>query len=118
MADWRFFERDGLVEVDLGPGWRGFNETLADSVGTRAPRGHPEGLSTYWIDRLLDALDSSAAAGAALLDGNATELIRTDTGVRASSQYELFEDEEMSVEEFRAGLLAWRAEVVKRLPPP
>ncbi len=117
MPDWRFFDRDGLVEVDLGPDWPGFIETLADSLGTRAPRGHPEGLSTFWLDRMLERLDAWVTPGTELGNGNATELIRTESGVRATSLYELFDDEEMPVDELRAGLIAWRSEVMKRLEP-
>ncbi len=87
MPDWRFFDRDGLMEVDLGPEWPGFTETLADSLGTRAPRGHPEGLSTFWLDRMLERLDAWVSPGTELGNGNATELIRTDSGVRAASLY-------------------------------
>jgi hypothetical protein len=115
MPQWTFSERDGLVEVDLGPGWPGFTETLADSLGTRAPRGHPAGLSTFWLDRTLERLDAWATPGTELANGNATELIRTESGVKACSIYDGFAEEEMPLEELRAGLLAWKAEVEARL---
>jgi hypothetical protein len=57
VIDWQYTDRDdGIIEVDLGPEWPGFTEALNDSVSTRAPKGHPPGLSTYWIDRVLEAL--------------------------------------------------------------
>jgi hypothetical protein len=109
--DWRFRERAGLIEADLGSEWPGFNDALNDCVTSRAPRGYPEGLSTYWIDRTLDAL-AHAEPGAVIASGNATTLIALDNAVCARSNYEVHDDEHMPTELFSGGLRAWRAAVV------
>ena len=91
--DWRFYDEGEFVEIDGRDDRPGFTEALRDSVGTRAPRGHPEGISTFWIDRLLDRLANWTTPGTELLSGNATYLERTETGIRAGSLYEMFDDE-------------------------
>lgn len=96
------------MEADLGPEWPGFNEALGDSVTTRAPKGYPEGLSTYWIDRTLTALANGGPPGTVLASGNATSLILTEDGVCAHSHYEVFEDEQMPIPDFAQGLRDWR----------
>jgi hypothetical protein len=108
VSTWRFKEREGLLEADLGPEWPGFNETLSDSVTTRAPKGEPEGLSTYWIDRTLTALAKGGPPGTVLVSGNATSLILTAEGVCAHSDYEVFDDEQMPMADFVRGMSEWR----------
>jgi hypothetical protein len=116
VPTWRFKERDeGIIEADLGPEWRGFSEALNDAVSTRAPRGHPSGLSNYWIDRTMDALVAAKELGARLASGNATSLILGDGLVIAHSDYDLWEDESMPIPDFEAGMNAWRAMTEQRL---
>ena len=67
---WTFTQNKyGLVEADAGPSSQGFNETLRDSIGSRAPKGWPPGLSTYWVDRAIEGA-SSGLDGSILLSGN------------------------------------------------
>jgi hypothetical protein len=116
VVEWHFAGRDdGIIEADLGPKWAGFTEALNDSVTTRAPRGHTPGLSTYWIDRTLDALKEASGSGTVIASGNATELILDGEQVVARSQYEVRDDERMHSAEFEAGLRAWRRATVERL---
>lgn len=116
MVEWRFEEReDQLIEADLGPNWSGFSEALNDAVSTRAPRGHPSGLSTYWIDRTLESLGGASQPGAVLASGNATSLIHDGRFVVAHSDYDLWGDERMSVDDFVSRMEAWRAAVQDRL---
>ena len=104
---------DGVIDIDLGPEWRPFTETLMDAVTTRAPRGSVEGNpSTYWLDRAAAAIDADERdTGKPFLEGNATELLRSGDEVVARSQYELFDDQSMSVEQFRGIVRAWRDRV-------
>jgi hypothetical protein len=78
-------------------------------------RGHTPGLSTYWIDQTLDALDKATGSGTVIASGNASELIRDGEQVVARSQYELWDDERMDSDEFRTGLRAWRKTTAERL---
>ena len=113
MRNPEVFDHDGLVWLDLGREWPGFNEALADSVSTLSPRGESPALSTYWIDHALSKVASRP--GTEVSSGNATRLVRTDEGIRARSDYELFEDEEMPVEHFVRLLQVWRSAVVERI---
>jgi hypothetical protein len=116
VREWDFTVReDGIIEADLGMEWVGFTEALNDSVGTRAPRGHTPGLSTYWIDRTLDALHKASGPGTVIASGNAGELVLDQEHVVARSQYEAWDDERMHSDEFEAGLRAWRKTMVERL---
>jgi hypothetical protein len=101
---------DGFLLASLGDTSPGFNEALNDSIGSRAPRSHPEGLSTYWIDRADNEL-RQAEDGDVLLFGNGTSLIKSGDHVVAHSLYEMFDDEEMPIDEFRSGLDAWRSAI-------
>jgi len=72
MLKWHFNVRDdGIIEVDFGPEWAGFTEALNDSVTTRAARGQTPGLSTYWIDRTLDALQAASGPRTVIASGPA-----------------------------------------------
>lgn len=105
---WSFVSnQDGYLLAWLGDISPGFNETLSDSIGSRAPRGHPDGPSTYWIKEAETGL-RQAADGDVILFGNSTSLIKSGDDVVAHSLYELFDNEKMPVEEFRSGLHAWR----------
>ena len=116
MLKWHFNVRDdGIIEVDLGPEWAGFTEALNDSVTTRAARGQTPGLSTYWIDRTLDALQAASGPRTVIASGNASELVLDEGKVVARSQYEVWDDERMDSDEFEAGLRAWRKTTVQRL---
>lgn len=104
---------DGVIDVDLGPGWAGLTETLLDAVSSRAPRGSDgQNPSTYWIDRCLTALDAApGGAEALLLEGNATELWLIADLVVARSAYDTFDDEAVARSDFVAILGSWRREV-------
>ena len=103
---------DGVINIDLGPDWAAFNETLMDAVTTRAPRGSSESNpSTYWIDRALLAVDSGTREQP-FLWGNGTELRLSGDEVVAHSQYEAFEDQGMPLTDFIQLLKAWRAAVL------
>lgn len=110
---WDFKRSDGRgIDVDLGPDWPGFNETLADSVSSMPPRSAwRRGLSTYWIDHVLDGLEEGDIDGRALAYGNATELVEEGDSVVARSLYDLFDEERMATDEFVAILNAWREQV-------
>ena len=108
--DVRIYEDKGLIWLDLGPSWSSFNEALADAVSSLSPRGEPPALSTYWIDRALAA--EHAESGAVVAGGNSTTIVRTRYGVRAESDYELFDAQEMPLAEFLSALQQWRDEVV------
>lgn len=102
-------DQQGLIWAHAGPEYRGFNEAMADSISALSPRGVPPSLSTYWIDHAIARIHSASAK--ALGGGNATSLIRVGDEVIAHSDYELFEDERMSVAEFLNGLELWREAV-------
>lgn len=103
---------DGVINIDLGPDWAAFNETLLDAVTTRAPRGSSESNpSTYWIDRALLAVDAGIGEQP-FLWGNGTELRLSGDQVVAHSQYEAFEDKAMPAADFVQLLKAWRAAVL------
>lgn len=113
--EWTFIRREGRgIDVDLGPEHPGWNEALADSISSMPPRSSwRRGLSTYWIDHVLDGLRAGGDDGVALTSGNSTEIVTDGGAVLARSLYELFEDEPMSRELFEGLLVAWRAEVVE-----
>jgi hypothetical protein len=116
VFEWHFRERpDQIIEADLGPAWPGFTEALNDAVSTRAPRGQPAGISTYWIDRTLTALETANAPTKALASGNATSLALDGPFVVAQSDYEMWPDERMSREDFVEGMESWRAAALARL---
>jgi SAM-dependent methyltransferase len=72
-------------------------------------------LSTYWIDRAICELRRRHERGddGMVQGGNATTLIPQGSDVVAASDYELFDDECMPVNDFLDVLLAWRSEVLK-----
>ena len=114
--DVRFETReDDAVDIDLGPEWQGFTETLLDAVSSRPPRGSDDACpSTYWLDRALLAVaeDQDRDTGRPFLWGNATELLLLGGEVVARALYETFDDEQMPEEEFKRILGAWRSRVV------
>jgi hypothetical protein len=116
VPEWQFRERDDqIIEVDLGPEWPGFTEALNDAVSTRAPRGEPAGLSTFWIDRTLSWLESADSPKKELASGNATSLVLDGSFVVAQSDYEMWPDSRMSLDDFVRGMELWRAETIRRL---
>lgn len=113
-----FRTSDGAPYANLGTGWPGFNETLSDAVTSIPPRGSAEhSVSTYWIDRALVEIErmKSAHLIGPFQGGNATTLVLDNGQVRASSDYEMFDDEVMAVESFIEVLSIWRAEVLRVL---
>jgi hypothetical protein len=113
--EWTFTRVSGRgIDVDLGSSWPGFNEALADSVSSMSPRSSwRRGLSTYWIDHVLDGVATGRTDGKALSSGNSTELVLEGDDVVARSLYELFGDERMELKEYTELLQAWRAQVVE-----
>ena len=117
------FSRDkyGMVVVTLGDRLREFEDALNDAVTSRAPKGHPEGLSVYWVDRALEDL-KDAKLGEWFCQGNGTALLLSEDGVVAIPTYEyidyetassgLFADSTMPRDQFEAGIAAWRREIV------
>jgi len=78
-------------------------ETLMDAVTTLAPRGSDDMCpSTYWIDVALRATsdEQERHTGKASLSGNATGLLLVDDEIIARSDYELFLDQRVRVDEF------------------
>jgi hypothetical protein len=102
---------DGVIDLDLGPEWGAFTETLLDAVTTRAPRGS-DGVntSTYWIDQTLSALNR-AQAGTVIASGNATDLLVGANQVIAHAQYDTFDDQPVAKQDFVEILTRWRAQV-------
>ena len=109
MVDASFREEGSLIWVDLGPEWPGFTEALNDGVSCLSPLGQPAAVSTYWIDHALAQL--SAHPGEQVTGGNITYIERTPGGVRACSEYEEFDDQEMVAADFVAILQSWRQRV-------
>lgn len=108
--------KDGAPYARLGPAWVGFDEALADAVSPLPPRGSAEhSVSTYWIDRALTQVRRMVNAGETgpIQGGNATTLSVVGGEVVASSDYDTFEPESMTVEAFEEVLRAWRDEVVR-----
>jgi hypothetical protein len=108
---------DGTIDARLGPNWPIFNEALADAVSSLPHRGSNEAhLSTYWIDRTLEQLDTRQAQGSPgrIASGNAYSLVFDGTGVQAVFDYgDPNEDVElMSTEDFREVLTSWRVAVI------
>jgi hypothetical protein len=99
----------GLIWANAGDDLPGFNEALADSISALSPIGQPPALSTYWIDKALAGVERHS--GRPISSGNATSLTRDGEEVVAESEYELFEDERMSVTAFVEGLRLWRTAV-------
>jgi Domain of unknown function (DUF4279) len=104
---------DGVVDISLGVGWSGFDQTLADSISTRPPRGDASTApSTFWIDRVLALIHRHDGSDVELASGNATHLATVAGFVVASSDYEVFADESMPLGSFVEVLTRWRAEVL------
>jgi hypothetical protein len=94
----------------------GFDEALADVVSPLPPRGSAEqSVSTYWIDRALTRVRRMVTAGeiGPLQGGNATTLSVVEGQVVASSDYDMFDPEAMTIAAFGEVLRAWRYEVVR-----
>jgi hypothetical protein len=115
-VDLTFFRSpDGAVYAKLGPDQQGFNELLSDAITPLPPVGSAEAsLSTYWIDRAIREVQrmQEDREDGPVQGGNATTLLLDGSRVIATSDYELFDDEEMSVDAFLDILRKWRAEVM------
>lgn len=113
-----FIESPGRgIDLQVGDEWPGINGALADSVSSLPPRGDKSaGLSTYWIDLLIDRLETwlpDPGEEMMILSGNTTELVRVDDVVIARSLYELFDDEQIQVATLLQPLRRWRARVLQ-----
>jgi hypothetical protein len=100
----------GWVLASIGEDYPGFNETLEDSIGCLSPARQPPGLSTYWVDKALEGA-VRAEPGRSFSGGNTTSLARSELGVIAHSDYELFEDEEIGLDDFLIGMREWRRQI-------
>lgn len=110
---------DDVIDIDLGPDWRGFTETLLDAVSSRPPQDFEDACpSTYWIDRALSAIaeDQNRDTGRPFLWGNATELLLIRREVLARAKYETFDEERMPEEQFKELLGTWRTRAVEARP--
>lgn len=106
-----FRSPDGAVYARLEPEWDGFNEVLSDAITPLPPIGSSEpSLSTYWIDRAIRKCEDGN--NGPVQGGNTTTLVLRGSEVVATSDYELFDDESMSVHDFLDILRQWRAEVI------
>jgi hypothetical protein len=88
---------------------------LSDAITSLPPIDSDEtSLSTYWIDRARREVLRRREAGddGPVQSGNATTLVLSGSTVIATSDYELFDDEPMSVDEFLDILRQWRDEVI------
>ena len=115
-VDVRFTHRDdGVIDIHLWGDWGPVEETLQDSVTTRAPRGG-DGVnpSTFWIDRVLAAIDREPD-GAIVASGNMTDLVLEADVLVAHSHYELFNDQRVGRAELVALLRRWRVVVLDTL---
>lgn len=104
------------IDLNLGAGWPGFNEALADSVSTMPYRGEARTtLSTYWIDLVVDRIRTwDGTPECTLVSGNVTELVKAGDLVIARSLYELADDEALPVPIMLTALQQWRNRVVER----
>lgn len=120
----------GYIEVAQSDEMPLFADVLNDCIGTRAPRGAPPGVSTYWIDEALTEFrphlgDPEASA---IFSGNASYLEMVDGLVEARFDYDPPDSdivERLPLQDLVDLLDAWRAEVVRlepmapsRVPPP
>lgn len=108
--------KDGAPYARLGSAWVGLNDALADAVSSLPPRGSAEqSVSTYWIDRALSQVHRMVAAGESgpFQGGNTTTLSVVGGRVVATSDYDLFDEESMTVEDFEHVLSSWRVEVLR-----
>jgi len=102
-------EADGIVRVELGSGWRGLQDALEDSLGTRPPQGHEsDPPSTFWLDRVLALMHRSDGSRIELSSGNMSRLILEGSSVTASADYDTFDDVSVDLWDFEMLLRAWR----------
>jgi len=130
-ASFRFVSTDaGYVEIVRSEERPAFTDVLNDCIGTRAPRGAPSGLSTYWIDETLKVFRPhlSGSEASAIFSGNASYLELVDGLVEARFDYDPPDSdvvERLPLHELVDLLEAWRIEVIRldptaatRMPPP
>lgn len=120
----------GYVEVAQTDEMSLFIRVLNDCVGSRAPRGAPSGLSTYWIDAALEEFRRavSESDSPATFSGNMSYLELVDGLVEARYDYDPPDSdivERLPLRELVDLLDEWRAEVIRldpaattRMPPP
>lgn len=108
--------KDGAPYPRLGSPWVGFDDALADAVSSLPPRGSAEqSVSTYWIDRALSQVRRMVAAAESgpFQGGNTTTLSVVGGRIVATSDYDLFDEESMPVDDFEQILSSWRVEVLR-----
>jgi hypothetical protein len=115
--DWRIWtDEGGLAWADPGADRRALRSAIEDCASTLSPVGHPLALASYWIDRLLTALDQPGDRD--LAHGNLWVLtlhdgvveVRMDVDPPASEPLDV-----VPVDELARGLRALRDEVAGRL---
>jgi len=121
---------NGDVEVAQAEDLSLFIGVLNDCIGSRAPRGAPSGLSTYWLDAALDEFRRALSEPhrPATFSGNMSYLELVDGLVEARYDYDPPDSdivERLPLQELVDLLDAWRAEVIRldptastRRPPP
>lgn len=120
----------GYIDVERSDQMPIFTNVVNDCVGSRAPRGAPAGLSTFWIDAALNEFRPhlTDSNGSAMFSGNASYLELVDRLVEARFDYDPPDSdivERLPLREVIELLEAWRTEVIrldpeaiKRVPPP
>lgn len=115
----------GYVEVARTDDMPLLVRVLSDCIGSRAPRGAPSGLSTYWIDEALREFRPHLRVqeASAIFSGNASYLELVDGLAEARFDYD--PPERLPLQDIVDLLDAWRAEVIRldptastRMPPP
>ena len=108
-------EPSGLVRPNPGDDRPALRDALWDGVASLSPAGVAPSVSTYWIDRALAALASSAPRESVVASGNAWSLLRN--GDRVVVQFDADEGDEpadtIPVDELSAELTAYRDAVVQ-----
>ncbi len=115
---WSFYvEPGGLVWPDPGEDRSELKRALDDCAPSLSPNGTEPVLSTYWIDHVLAGLTPQAPAEARIGGGNAWSLSRRGELVAVTFDHD--EDggdyDTISVDEFAAGLVAYRDVVVSAI---
>lgn len=121
----------GVVTVEVAGDAQVLADALADSVGTRPPKGAPQdGPSTYWIDRALARLHTPPAGPreAVIASGNTTHLLLNDGVIEARYNFDPPDSEDVDavpspeliklLEHWRRRVLELDSDAARRMPAP